>query len=187
MVSLWPNWVDLLVVILVLRTFYVGFDRGVVTEVIALTGAIGTTVLTLNYAKAFREWDRLMFWSDSTLKTWVLFWTLFVLIGLAARIIVKRLSEVLKWERAHWMTQTLGGILAAARALWWSAFILVVLTSSGISALEQSVAEHSQIGSRWLGRSRDALLQVANRFPGSQQRGEPLIPPIMSGGQLPKE
>ena len=142
----WPNWVDLLVVILILRACYIGVARGMVTEAVALIGAISITVFTLNTARAVREWDQLALWADSILKTWVLFWGLFLLLALAMRLIVKRVDELIK--RVHWSMQSVGGILGAARGLWWSGFFLIALSSSGIPALRRSVEERSLIGSR---------------------------------------
>ena len=179
----WPNWVDLLVVIIVFRTCYVGFARGVITEALALMGAISATALTLNYARVVSEWDTLALWPDSTLKAAVLFWALFVLLALAIRVIVKRAAEVIKWERVHWSIQSIGGTLGAVRGLWWSGFLLVAFSSSGVTALQGSVEERSVVGKRWLRFSRAALGQVADRFPGGRQRGEPLVPPVVPGDE----
>ena len=45
----WPNWVDLIILILILRMSYNGFGRGLLMEMLQLAGAVAITCLSVNY------------------------------------------------------------------------------------------------------------------------------------------
>ena len=114
----WPNWVDLIIITILLRTCYTGFGRGLWTEVLNLCGAISVTALTVNYARmvtdAFRSW--LPF--NPTVVDFLGFWAFFALLLVAAHVLLKRLGEIIKWERFHWSIQSVGLMLGAVRGFW---------------------------------------------------------------------
>ena len=173
----WPNWVDLIVVTSVLITCYRGYGRGLLTELFNLAGALAITSVTLNYAKVVAA--MLPFsWIPEQAMNLLVFWGLFLLLWLAVRLIRKRLAAVIKWERLHWVIQSAGLVCGGIRGLWWAGFILVVLSSSGFTYLQQSVEERSIVGPKLLRAARDALGQVADRFPGAVSRGSTLVPPL---------
>jgi len=91
---------------------------------------------------------------------------------------MKRLTEVIKWERLHWAIQGLGLMLGALRGLWWSGMILVVLTASGITYLQESVEQRSVLGSHFAQVARESIQRIADRFPGASLRGPVLVPPL---------
>ena len=173
----WPNWVDLIVVTVFLRTCYGGFGRGFLAEVLNLIGAVSATALTLNYASVVTERLRPWFWFDANVAAFLVFGGLFLISIFLVHVIVRRITDVLKWERLHWAVQGLGMVLGALRGLWWSGVILVILTSSGFAYPNDSV-EKSVLGPRLVTMSRDGIERIADRFPGAAHRGATLIPPI---------
>ena len=174
----WPNWVDLIVIIIVLSTCYNGFGRGLLTEVFSLMGAVTVTALSMNYVTVVAAWLKRWAWLAPSALTVIVFWGLFLILAAAMRVIVRRLSEVMKWERLHWIVQGMGLVLGGLRGLWWSGFILVALSSSGVTVLQQSVEERSVLGPRMLNVARNTLGRVADQFPGAKNRGLMLVPPI---------
>ena len=89
----WPNWVDLVIVSLVLITCYRGYWRGLVAEVFNLAGALLVTSVTLNYGRVIARWVPLSSWIGERAAALVLFWGLFLLLWCAVRLIRKRLRE----------------------------------------------------------------------------------------------
>ena len=176
--KVWPNWVDLVIVTLVFITCYRGYWRGLLAEVFNAAGALAVTSVTLNYSKVVTRIVPLSSWIPEPAATLVLFWGLFLLLWLVVRLIRKRLSAVMAWERLHWTIQSAGLVCGGLRGLWWAGFILVVLSSSGFTYLRQSVEERSLLGPQLLRLSRDALGQVADRFPGAASRGAEFVPPV---------
>jgi len=174
----WPNWVDLVVVTILLRTSYNGFGRGLLTEILSLVGAISATGLCLNYAPLVTQWVMPWVWFDVTVGGFVVFIGFFLILAFGVHVIIKRLTEVIRWERLHWTIQGLGLMVGAMRGLWWSGVILTVLSSSGITYLQESVEERSVLGPRLAQAAEQSLERVANRFPGASLRGPVLIPPV---------
>lgn len=175
--TIWPNWVDLIVVTIFLRTCYSGFGRGFLSEILNLIGAISATVLTLNYASVVTGWLRPWFWFDANVATFLVFGGLFLILIFVVHVIIRRVTDVLRWERLHWAIQGLGLILGALRGLWWSGVILILLTSSGLAYFKDAV-EKSVLGPRLVTISRDGIERLADRFPGAEHRGTTLVPPI---------
>ena len=175
----WPNWVDLVVITVTLKMCYNGYVRGIVTELLYLLGAIAVIFLTINY------WG----FAAGTLRSWVgfppnllgpvVFWAFFLMIWVVIRIMLRSLTGLMKWERLHWVIQSIGLVLGGVRGLWWSGFLLLVFATSGFVYLQQSVEERSVFGPRVLAASRTCLEQLSDRFPGGTLRGAVLIPPVI--------
>ena len=175
--KVWPNWIDLIIVTLFITLCYNGFGRGFLGEVFYLVGAVVSTTLAINYAGFLKGW--IVKWVPVTPEKVgvIVFWLLFVTLMLGMRWLIKRMSELMRWERLHWFIQGIGLFLGGVRALWWSGFILVVCVSSGFNFLQESVEQKSVLGPRLVGISRTTLQRVSDRFPGAQYREESLVPP----------
>lgn len=177
-VSNWPNWVDLLVVIVCIRACYVGFARGVIAELLGLAGAVATVSMSINYSGLVMSWVQPWWQFDPTLGAFLMFWLLFLICTLTVRALAKAATQLVKWERVHWLVQSIGLLLGAARGAWWAAFLLVALTSSGVMYLRDAVERHSVIGPAALELARDGLKRVADALPGAAHQTDRLIPPI---------
>lgn len=178
-----PNWVDLVLVILILRTCYSGFAKGMWTGLLTLVGAVSVTAITVNYSGIVADW--LQQWSRFSphVTAAVVFWGIFLILVVSVHAALKRINEWIKWERLHWLIQGMGIILGGFRGLWWGGVLLLVFTSSGWSYLQQSVEDRSVLGPRLLKFSRQSLEEVTDRFPGAQYRPSHLIPPLILRAQ----
>ena len=181
----WPNWVDLIVVILVLLMGYNGFGRGFLAELLNLAGAVSVTALTMNYSTLMTGW--LFQWLPGhPMAAGVLgFWTFFLIVWYLVRLGLKYATTAIKWERVHWILQGCGFVLGGLRGLWWSGFILLAMTSSGFVYLHESIVSQSVLGPRVVELAGQGMRQVADRFPGARRRGEALIPPIKQAPKSP--
>lgn len=178
LVTTWPNWVDLVIVIILLRTSYNGFGRGLLTEILSLAGAVCATIFTINYVNLVTRWVSPWVWFNQTVAGFIIFIALFLILIFVVHVVIRRLTEVIKWERLHWAVQGLGLMVGALRGLWWSGVILTVLTSSGVIYFQESVEQRSVLGPRLAQMARAHLEQIADRFPGASLRGPALIPPL---------
>ncbi len=173
----WPNWLDLIIVTIVLRGCYRGYSRGVLTELLSLVGAVSVTALTVNYGEVIAH--RLLQWFqfDPTVATFLLFWLIFLSAALAVRFVLKHITELIAWERLHWVGQMIGLVLGAARGFWWSAVIVVALSSAGIEQLKGSV-ESSLLGAPYSEMAHRMLEEASSYVPGaSARRDNALFPP----------
>ncbi|MDP3723352.1 MAG: CvpA family protein [Candidatus Omnitrophota bacterium] len=179
----WPNWVDLLVVILFLRMCYSGQAHGLLWELLHLVGLISVTALTLNFSTPAAQWLESWLRASPILAAAVGFWGLFLGLLAVKRLLVKLITHAVKWEGAHWAIHGLGGLLGGIRGLWWSGFILIALSLSGWTYVQESVEQRSILGPGLVEVSRKSLTRVADCFPGAQARGQALIPSL---GPVPR-
>ena len=173
-----PNWVDLLVVIIVFQASYNGFGRGIATELLYGGAAVLVTVLTVNY------WPKAMAW----LRGWValqpnvlaplVFWLGFLAVWTIVRFLVRRLADFMKWDRLHWILQSAGLVLGGLRGAWWAGLITLTLATSGFERLRTSVEERSVLGPRLTQLFRTAVIAVSDRTPGAADRAPQLVPPL---------
>lgn len=177
--STWPNWVDLIVVTLVILTSYRGFGRGFLTELLNLIGAVSVTALCVNYVNVVAEWVRpWLGWMNPTALTFLIFIILLLGLIFLVRRLLRFLTEFVKWERLYWVFEMLGLLLGGLRGLWWATVILITCVSSGVNYLQTSVEERSVIGPRLLPKSREVVEWVVGHYPGAQHQGKTLIPPM---------
>ncbi len=177
----WPNWVDLIVVSLLIIGGYNGFARGILAELFNLIGAITTTCLTVNYWSLLAKWVPPLPWLGPDFTTLLVFWVLFVTVRTLVRLVVRLCCDVVKWERVHWFVQGLGLFFGSVRALWWAGFILVVIAGTGVPYLKNSVEKQSIVGLRLVTLARSTVEQVANIFPGAgERRSLALVPAIQA-------
>lgn len=174
----WPNWVDLVVVSLVLIKCYKGFQRGIVTELLRLIGLVGATGFAVNYASVVGAWIGAWVRFGPLSTECVTFWLLFLGFVYLVRVALRGIAQLIKWERIHWITNGLGLALGALRGLWWSGLFLLALSSSGFVYLRESVEQRSVLGPRMLPRARAHLERLSDVLPGHQNRGPMLIPPV---------
>jgi len=178
-VAVWPNWVDLIIVIVVARGCYTGFAHGLVAEILTDVGAVAVTALTVN------AWSIVLDW----LRNWLIrvppdvlapavFWGVFLILLMGLRIVLRRVAGLVKWERLHWTIQGIGMVLGGLRGLWWSGFLVLALTTSGFTYATASVRERSVLGRRLVQISRTGVDHVAQWFPWALERKPLLIPPV---------
>jgi uncharacterized membrane protein required for colicin V production len=173
-----PNWVDIIVLSIVLRACYNGLNRGLITELVNLAGALGVTAFTINYAGVATTWLTPWLLMPPAATRVVVFWGVFAGAWFGVRWVRRRIGQIIKWERFHWLIQGCGLLVGAIRGLWWAGFVLLAIVSTGYPGLQSSVEARSAAGPRLLRLFRASLDEVTNRFPGAGQRTGPLIPPV---------
>lgn len=140
------NWVDVIVVILILRMSYVAFMDGLSHEIFPLFGSIIVFVLSLSY---YVKLGGIMVQSlgmPSELANCLAFIILVVIAGFIVkflRIIIDKLVKV-QW---HPVIERFGGLLAGVvKAYIITAIILTILVLMPFSYLRWSIKERSLTG-----------------------------------------
>lgn len=174
----WPNWVDLVIVTILLVRCYNGFHAGALGECLKLIGTVCATVLTMNYAGVVADWLQGWFRFNPTLTDLLGFWLLLLALLFARNLLLGLVTRLIKWERVHWTIQGIGLALGALQGLWWSGLLLLALASSGFFYLRESVEQRSVLGARLLPISRESIERVSDRFPGAHNRLPDLVPPM---------
>lgn len=173
-----PNWVDLIILIIVFRTSYNGFGRGIVTELVNLVGVIAVVVGTIWFWPTAAGWVVSKTTWHSPYISVAVFWVLFIFLMVLMRFFFKAITDVIRWEHLHWLLQGLGLVIGCLRGLWWAGFLLIVLTSSNLEALQSSVQGKSLLGPHLEAISRERIVQMLGYFPKRPLGSSALVPPL---------
>ena len=174
----WPNWVDLIVIIIVFLSSYNGFVRGIITEVLYGVGAMAVTVAAINWWPVASGWLQGRLPVNPAILAPFVFWGVFIFALTLVKLALRRVAEVVKWERVHWLIQGIGMVLGGARGLWWAGLFTLALTTSGFDFLHTSVVDRSVLGPRLMYLFREAVIIVSDHAPGAEHRTRDLIPPF---------
>ena len=174
----WLNWIDLVVLTILIRTLYSGFSRGVLTELLTLVGAVVITVVAVVFWRPVASWIGPWLWLSRPVVGVLVFWGLVLGCWFGVRQLRAIAGRLLAWQNFHWANQGVGACVGGVRGFWWAGFVLVVLVSSGYPFLEEAVTKRSVLGPRILRVFRPCLDQVAGFMPGATSRGGTLMPSV---------
>ena len=145
------NWVDILVVIIMLRTSYVAFQDGLSHEIFPMIGAFSGLVLSLAYYKKIAS---VISQNMGGISVGILealsFVTLFVAVIFVFKLLRLAFDKIIKvtW---HPFIEKLGGFLAGAvKASMITSAILIGLALLPLSYLKWSIGDGSLIGMYFL-------------------------------------
>ena len=177
--NLWPNWVDLVVVILLFISAYNGFSRGLFTSVLRLVGLGLVTVVTVNFSSVVTSYIQSWISLQPVLMAFLVFWLLFSTLIMAMRLLIDLIARIIKWEPVNALTQWLGLLLGGVRGACWAGIFMLALAVSGVTPLQASVEDHSMSAPYLLPAFHHYLEKCSERFPGTDNRYPTLFPPLL--------
>lgn len=140
------NWVDIIIVIYIVRAFFLGKKRGLGVELIALISALFAWVLSTNYyqliAQSFSRWFLL---TEKTART-VAFVLIAVFILFIGAILARVLKKVMKLSFIPNVEKIGGCVFGIARGISLCAIIIVALSLCPITGIQQEVYVKSFLG-----------------------------------------
>ena len=140
------NWVDLIVIIFLIRGGYIGLSRGFSVELFKVLGAIASSVLSLLYYNKLGLWlsshSFLSLEVADFLSFVILFFTL-LFIFKAVRVLLFR---ILHLELFCGLERWGGLILGIGRSIVFASLFLFTLTLLPVTYLKQSVENESFSG-----------------------------------------
>jgi uncharacterized membrane protein required for colicin V production len=143
------NWFDIFVLILLLRTSYIGFKSGLATEVYKAAG------LVLSGLAAFYFYKRLIWWmsqytityiSDKQLQA-VAFVGILVLGLLVCKFVFMFVQKLMELSFAKNFSTTMGMISGLIRGVVIACLTFIILNWSAVDYIKDSLQEKSFSGS----------------------------------------
>jgi membrane protein required for colicin V production len=145
------NWVDILIVTVVLRISYVAYKDGLSHEIFPLIGSVGTAVLSLHY---YRNLSQYIYQNAVKLPMRLLdflsFVILLIVIGLIFKLLRVISDKIIKvtW---HPLVEKAGGLIVGfARGSVVVSILLVILSLMPLSYLQWSIRDRSLMGMGFL-------------------------------------
>lgn len=145
------NWVDLLVIILIIRISYVAFQEGLSHEIFPAIGSIVIIVLCLHYYERIGAFvSRNLFNMPADLSNFLSFLVLAIIIGLIFKLLKALLDKIIKVEW-HPFIERIGGLaVGLMRASIFASLILMIIALMPLSYLQWSIRDRSLIGMHFL-------------------------------------
>jgi uncharacterized membrane protein required for colicin V production len=145
------NWVDVLIIIIMIRISYGGFRDGLSHEIFPLIGALVILVSTLRYYKQIGSLlSQYMANAPSSVTDSAGFVAMAVVAGFALKLIKIVVDKIIKvtWHPA---IEKAGGLLAGvARATMAVSIVLIALSLLPLSYLQRSIRDRSLMGMYFL-------------------------------------
>ena len=176
--TFWPNWVDLIVVIILLTSCYNGFSVGIFTGTLRCMGLVLVTLVTVNFSSVATNWIQSWIRLQPVLTAFLAFWLIFFTLVLVIRIVINAIARVIKWEPVNLLTQWLGLLLGGVRGVWWAGLFLLALSVSGVIPFQESIEQRSMSTPYLLPVFHECLEDLSDRFPGAGNRYPTLFPPV---------
>ncbi|MDP3143109.1 MAG: CvpA family protein [Candidatus Omnitrophota bacterium] len=135
------NWVDILIIIAIIRIVYIGVRQGLIVEFSKVLGLIFALMLSFHYYKTLSN----LIHSNSPLpigfSDLICFNVLLLVVVLIFKFIREGLGLIVKVESASF-ANTWGGLLLGGLRAWiFSSILIFILLISGFSYIEKSARQ----------------------------------------------
>jgi uncharacterized membrane protein required for colicin V production len=177
------NWIDVIVIIVILRTSYVAFQDGLSHEIFPLIGAVGTLILALHYYNAVALIiSRTILPTHTVVAVFFSFLALVIIIGLIFRLLRGIVDAVVKvsWHPA---LEKFGGLVVGViRASVVASTVLIILALLPLPYIQWSIREKAVTGMYFLRIGPEIYSKTAALLPaaGKAITKESLINDIVS-------
>ncbi len=166
------NWVDVLVLIVVLRISYVAFQEGLSHEIFPLIGTVATLVIALHYyVKIGLLICQNLAKIPVDLANLLSFLVLIIVIGLILKVLRVVLDKVIKitW---HPLIERFGGLVfGVLRGSVVASMVLTFIVLMPLSYLQWSVRDRSLVGMHFLRIGPTIYAKVLKALPPAKTKG----------------
>ena len=140
------NWVDIIVVIFLIRGGYIGYNLGFSVELFKLLGAVVATVLSLIYYADIGNWLTSHSFLSLQVANFISFLALFFSLLLVFKLVRTLLFRILHLELFGGLESWGGFTLGLARSVIFASLFLFALTLLPMQYIKESVEEKSFSG-----------------------------------------
>lgn len=139
------NWVDVLFVIIVLRSSYVGSQRGFFSELFHILGICFAIVFSIHFYSSVANFFSTYLFIPLNIANLISFFILSLFVYLIFTRIYTFLHKIIKLEVLPAINNIGGLLFGFCRGVVLSAFIAVILLLIPLSYVTKSVKENSQL------------------------------------------
>jgi len=160
------NWVDIVILIVMLRTSYLAFQHGLSHEIFPLFGSIAMVSLALRYYLTLSDIvAQYVLKLPQDILNLPAFVAILVVVGIICKLLGALLDNMLKMTW-HPFIEKFGGLLIGViKASIVTSMVLIVLALVPLSYLQHSVRDKSLMGMRFLKIGPDIYEKVSRFLP----------------------
>lgn len=159
------NWVDILIVIIIVRISYVALQDGLSHEIFPLIGTVLTAAISIHYYRDLALFIQNMVKLSIPILNMLAFITLVIGVGLVFKL-ARALVDVLMKVTWHPLVEKSGGLVfGLLRASVVVSIVLTVMSLMPLSYLQYSIKDRSLTGSYFLKIAPEISSKVAWAFP----------------------
>ena len=125
------NWIDILMVCLIVRIIIVGIKSNILIEVLGLLGAVCATFVTLHYYAWFGGWLHKNIFIPEAIQDILAFVVVWLTVYVIFKLIINGWSLIFRIEAQATVNQWGGAVIAAARSLFVCGMTFMFLFLSG--------------------------------------------------------
>ena len=125
------NWVDVLIICLLVRTVFVGAKNNIFVELLMLLGALCSTFIILHYYGRFGDWLNKNIFLPATMQDLFAFILIWLTVEIVFKLIVNGWSLLFKVETQAALNEWVSAIIAAVRGIIFCGLLFVFLLLSG--------------------------------------------------------
>lgn len=161
------NWIDILFIIVLIRTTYIGFRKGLGLEIFKFLGMIAALILSFHYFERVGRYITNHSFLPESISNFFAFTTLIIIVIFGFKLIGLLVRSFMKIEFAQPMEKAGGALLGMGRGVVIGSIMLFVLVNLPSDYLRASINEKSLSG--------PILLRVG---PGIYKKAIHLVPYI---------
>ena len=158
------NWVDVLVVIIMIRTSYIAFQDGLSHEIFPLISTVFIILLSLHYYEKIAVFiSQNLFPISLPILNWLSFTFLVIITAILFKFLKIVLDKIIKvtW---HPLVEKFGGLAAGiVRAAMLTSIVLMIIALMPLSYLQWSVKDRSLTGMYFI-RIGPSICETVSRF-----------------------
>jgi len=177
------NWIDVIVIIVLLRTSYVAFQDGLSHEIFPLIGAVSALILALHYYNTLAlVVTRNILQVNSAVAVFFSFLALVIIIGIIFRLL-RGVADTIVKVSWHPVLEKFGGLVVGVmRASVVASTILIILALLPLPYIQWSIRDKSVTGMYFLRIGPEIYTKTAGLLPGGNKAvtKESLINDIVS-------
>ena len=140
------NWVDIIVVIFLIRGGYIGLNQGFSVELFKVLAAVGVSVISLLYYNKLGQWLSSHSFLSPQVAEFLSFLVLFFALLLIFRAVRVLLFRILHLELFYGLEKWGGFSLGLVRSVVFASLFLFALTLLPVTYFKTSVEEKSFSG-----------------------------------------
>ncbi|MBI2870706.1 MAG: CvpA family protein [Candidatus Omnitrophica bacterium] len=144
------NWIDILILVFLIRGIYLGFTRGSGWGIVRFVGIITVSLIAFSKSYPLALWAQERFHIRSPFLEWACFILLGVVLGFVVNILIGGLTRMLKFGPEGWVGRVVGTVLGVVQASFLVSLVLVTLVMSAQQYLNDSVKKRSVLGPRFM-------------------------------------